>query len=171
MYRQCDTDVNHTNVLCRDERLLIQINTEISEPEEGSSPGKKLHYQRVLREISAEQLGEMAGQSKGYVINLEKGFNPIFYEDAVVLGRILNIDPEYFLDEYTRFCRIGYGTRIKKIRAAHGLSQAAFAGLLSVTRSTVSIWEIENKNHHPNRAMYEKLKELARVKGVEINDT
>ncbi len=121
----------------------------------------------MLRGISAEQLGTLAGQSKGYVINLEKGFNPIFYEDAVVLGEILNMDPKYFLDEYTRFCRPGYGARIKKIRAAYGLSQGAFAGLLGVIRSTVSIWEIENQNHHPNRAIYEKLKELAKVKGVE----
>ena len=32
-------------------------------------------------------------------------------------------------------------------------------------------WEAEINNHHPNREKYERMKELAGQKGIEINDT
>ncbi len=89
----------------KNEKLLIQINTAISRIEELSEPGQRLRYERVIRNFTANQLGTMAGQSEGYIINLEKGFNSIYYEDAIVLGNILEIEPEVLLDEYTLFCK------------------------------------------------------------------
>ena len=85
--------------MCKDERLLIQINAAISKAGELGEPRQKLHYERVIRNFTANQLGKMIGQSEGYIINLEKGFNPIYYEDAVVIGNILEIEPEVLLDE------------------------------------------------------------------------
>ena len=123
----------------KNEKLLIQINTAISRIEELSEPGQRLRYERVIRNFTANQLGTMAGQSEGYIINLEKGFNSIYYEDAIVLGNILEIEPEVLLDEYTLFCKPGYGDRIRRIRNAFGLSQTAFANILGTCRSTVSI--------------------------------
>lgn len=106
----------------KNERLLIQINTAISRIGKLSEPRLRLRYERVIRNFTANQLGKMAGQSEGYIINLEKGFNPIYYEDAVALGNILEIEPGVLLDEYTLFCKPGYGDRIRRIRNACGLS-------------------------------------------------
>jgi DNA-binding transcriptional regulator YiaG len=46
-----------------------------------------------------------------------------------------------------------------------------FAELVGTSRSTVSIWEAEINNYHPNREKYEWMKELAGQKGIDINDT
>jgi hypothetical protein len=45
-----------------------------------------------------------------------------------------------------------------------------FAELVGTSRSTVSILEAEINNHHPNREKYERMKELAEQKGIDIND-
>ena len=112
----------------------------------------------------------MFGQSRHYVNNFEKGFNPIYYSDACKFGDILAVNPEVFLDDYTRFCMPGYGNKIKRIRAACGLSQRAFAEILGTTRCTEGLWEVEYQNHHPSREMYHKLIKLAADKGVDLND-
>ena len=88
-----------------------------------------------------------------------------------MLGNILEIEPEVLLDEYTLFCKPGYGDRIRRIRNALGLSQTAFANILGTCRSTISVWEIEYNNHHPSRNIYDKLMELAENKGVNIYDS
>ena len=112
----------------------------------------------------------MFGQSRHYINNFEKGFNPIYYSDAVRFGDILSVDPEVFLDDYTRFCRKGYGRKIRRVRSAYGLSQSGFAELLGTTRCTESLWEVEYQDHHPKREMYHKLMKLAAEKGVDFND-
>ncbi len=136
-----------------------------------ADPADKLRYHRERKGLSQKQLGAMLGNSKWYINNFEKRFNPIYYEDAVRFAEILEIDPEELLDEYTRFCKPGYGNRIKRIRAEYGVSQKAFAELVGVNRSTVSIWEAEIKNSHPNRDTYGKLMVMAAEKGVDFDDT
>ena len=138
---------------------------------DGATPGELLRYYRERNGVSKTELGERLGTTDFGVVNLEKGFNPIHYKDAVAAGKLLNIDPEELLDEYTRFCKPGYGKRIKKIRAAFEVSQAAFAELVGVSRSTVSIWEAEINDHHPSREIYRKLMGMAADKGVDFDDT
>jgi DNA-binding transcriptional regulator YiaG len=75
------------------------------------------------------------------IVNIEKGFNPIYYKDAVAFGKTLGIDPDVLLNEYTRFCKPGYGKRIKTIRNLYGVSQYDFAEMLGAERRTVSVWE------------------------------
>lgn len=79
------------------------------------------------------------------IVNIEKGFNPIYYKDAVAFGKTLGIDPDVLLNEYTRFCKPGYGKRIKTIRNLYGVSQYDFAEMLGADRSTVSVWEAVSK--------------------------
>lgn len=138
---------------------------------EGAAPGEILRYYREKNGISKAELGEKLGITDFGIVNLEKGFNPIHYKDAVAAGEMLGLDPEELLDDYTRFCKPGYGKRIKKIRSAYGLSQKAFAELVGAYRSTVSIWEAEINDLHPGRDKYHRLMELAAEKGVDINDT
>ena len=67
----------------------------------------------------------------------------------------LNIDVDLLLDDYTRFTSPGFGDKIKSIRQQMGLSQSRFATELGVTRTTVSVWEIEY--HRPSRAVCQRL--------------
>lgn len=119
-----------------------------------------------MHNLSQKELADAIGITSCGVANYEKGFNDIFYDDAVKFAEVLNVTPELLLDDYGWFCKTGYGLCIKKIREAYHLSQTKFAELLGVSRHAVSIWEIEYKNHHPNRMIYEKLKCLAKKKGV-----
>ena len=105
------------------------------------------------------------------ILNYEKGLNPIYYEEAVKLGEILNVAPEKLLDDYSRFCMPGYGNRIRTIRKLYGLSQVQFAKMTGRNRATISIWEKEIGGHHPNKEAYRRLLRLAEEKGVKINDT
>ena len=103
------------------------------------------------------------------VTNLEKGFNPIHYKYAVLIGELFGINPDEFLDEYTKFCKPGFGKKIKIVREAFGISQKYFAHILVVNRSTLIIWEAEINYHHPSREVYLVLKDMAKSKGVDIS--
>lgn len=59
---------------------------------------------------------------------------------------------------------IGLGARIKELRQGKGLSQAAFAGMLGVTKSTVSSYE--NGSRLPS---YDILIAIARLFRVSID--
>ena len=151
--------------------MLVNLAMPMFKRPENATPGEILRYYRAKNGVSKAELGEALGTTDFGVVNLEKGFNPIHYKDAVAAGALLNLDPEELLDEYTRFCKPGYGKNIKKIRAAYGVSQREFAELVGVSRSTVSIWEAEIKDSHPNRDTYRKLMEMAAEKGVDFDDT
>ena len=114
-------------------------------------------------------MAKKLGVTEYGVINLEKGFNPIYYKYAVLIGELFGINPDEFLDEYTKFCKPGFGKKIKIVREAFGVSQKDFAPILGVNRSTVSIWEAEINDHHPSREAYLVLKDMAKSKGVDIS--
>ena len=170
MGQECDTILNHTGVQQRFGKVLVNLALPMFTKPEGTSPGTILQYYREKNGVSKAELAEKLGMTEYGVINLEKGFNPIHYKDAVAAGELLNLDPEELLDEYTRFCKPGYGKRIKKIRAAYGVSQKAFSELAGVNRSTVSIWEAEINDLHPSRDTYRKLMVIAAEKGVDFDD-
>ena len=94
--------------------------------------------------MSHQELTDKLGYKRAYgIVDLERGFNPIHYKDAVKIGEILEIDPEDLLNEYTQFCKPGYGTCIAKIREMYGMTQQEFSNLICVTRSRLSAWESE----------------------------
>ncbi len=125
-----------------------------------------MRYYRELRNLSQEELGNKIGYSRFGILNLEKGFNPIYYEEALRLGSVLHVQPEVFLDEYTMFCKPGYGLRIKKIREAYKQSQKDFSSKLGVSRCNLAVWECEFNNRHPKIEVYKRLKVLADEKGI-----
>lgn len=81
---------------------------------------------------------------------------------------MFGVDPERFLDEYTRFCKPGYGERITRIRYEYEMTQFEFAELLGVDRPSLSVWEAEIYNRRPNRDNYKVLKRLAADKKIDI---
>lgn len=134
-------------------------------------PHVQLRHYRELRCLTLSELGNMVGKNEHEIKNYEKQFNPIQYKDAVMLADALKIDYNLLMDEYTRFCKEGYGNTIKQIRALYNMSQNEFAKIIGVTRSTLSIWESEIYSHHPNRNAYLILKELAKKKGVVFDES
>ncbi len=141
----------------------------LPKPSVHASPGEKLRYYRQIKQISQEEISRILGcKNIWYITNLEKGFNPIFYEDAVKLAGVLDIDPDDLLTEYTRFCRPGYGERIKRIRYEYRMSQAEFANLVETRRDNLSIWESEHQNIHPEYGRFLHLKMLAEQKGLDF---
>ena len=121
--------------------------------------------------MTPEQLGSRIGLSRWGILNYEKGFNPIYYETAILLSDALRINPSDLLDDYTRFCMPGYGKRIKALRSLYGVSQAKFGEIAGFTRYSIGMWEAEVYNHHPRRQVYLRFRELAEVKGADIHDT
>lgn len=138
-------------------------------PSVHASPGEKLRYYRELKQMSQEELSRKLGHDNlWYIVNLEKGFNPIFYEDAVRLAEVLDIDPEDLLTEYTRFCKPGYGARIKRIRHEYQATQAEFSEMADTERAHIAVWECEYHNIHPEYSSFLKLKKLAEDKSIDF---
>ncbi|QGX45064.1 helix-turn-helix transcriptional regulator [Streptococcus equinus] len=146
-------------------KVLVNLAIPMISKLENASPGAILQYYREKNGISKSELADILGMTEYEVVNLEKGFNPIHYKNAVLIGKVLNIDPEELIDEYTRFCLPGFGKKIKAIRAAYGVSQKDFAPIVGVDRSTVSIREAEINE----REAYNIIKEMAKEKGVDIS--
>lgn len=145
----------------------MEIIAEFPKVSADAPPYKQLEYYRSSRGLSKAQLGKMIGVPTAEIINYEKQFQEIYYEQAIKLSEALDIDIELLLDDYTKFLTPGYGARIKKMRASIGVSQEKFAKLMGVNRSTVSIWEIEY--HRPSRENYIKM--LSYTDGKEARST
>lgn len=119
--------------------------------------------------MSQEELGKRVGFAKGGIADFEWGFVDFYYEHAVMFAEVFGLDPEIFIDDYTRFCTPGYGKRIKKIRAMYGMTQQEFAAMLGCDRANESVWESEIDNRHPRRDMYLKLRKLAADIGIDMD--
>lgn len=134
-------------------------------------PHKQLEYHRNAKGISKAQLGKLIGVPTGEIVNYEKQFQEIYYEKAIKLADVLDMDVNLLLDDYTTFVTKGYGQRIKEIRGALGYSQNKFAELIGVSRCTVSLWEVEYHNHRPSRENYRKIISHIEEKEGEEDDT
>ena len=97
----------------------------------------------MLKDLSPEKLGRIVGISKSGVVDYERGFIDIYYEQSVQFAKALGTEPNTFMDEYTLFCMPGYGNRIRKIRDMYGVSQQTFSEMIGCERSNEAIWEAE----------------------------
>lgn len=138
-------------------------------PDEDARPGIKLEFIRRQKGISRKELADKLEIAPGALFNLENGFNPIHFDDALKLGNALDVEPDIFIDESARFCASGYGEKIRIIRRACDATQEEFSKMIGVTRSTLSCWEAEIGEYHPSSVFYYKLKEIAEEKNIDIN--
>ena len=115
-------------------------------------------------------MGALVGKAGMEIQNFETQFSTLYYEDAEKLATALKIDIARLLDDYTKFTAPGYGERIRMIRKALDMSQRKFAEHLGVNRATISMWEVEYKNHHPSRELYGKLLKCWEEGGHSAND-
>ena len=133
-------------------------------------PWEQLRHYRELRGLSHRDLGALVGKAGMEIQNFETQFSTLYYEDAEKLASTLKIDTTLLLDDYTRFTATGYGERIRTIRKTLGMPQSKFAECLGVNRATISIWEVEYKNHRPSREQYRKLMKCYEKGGHSAND-
>ena len=156
LYRQRDTLLNHTQTYNISQgKCLIHLKYKINLKELFRNYYHVLQHYREIKGISRSDLGKMTGIKVGVIQNYESKRSELYYENARLFADVLNIDVDLLLDDYTRFTSPGFGDKIKSIRHQMGLSQSRFATVLGVTRSTVSIWEIEY--HRPSRAACQRL--------------
>ena len=156
LYRQRDTLLNHTQTYNISQgKCLIHLKYIINLKELFRNYYHVLQHYREIKRISRSDLGKMTGIKVGVIQNYESKRSELYYENARLFADVLNIDVDLLLDDYTRFTSPGFGDKIKSIRHQMGLSQSRFATVLGVTRSTVSIWEIEY--HRPSRAACQRL--------------
>ena len=156
LHRQCNTLLNHTQIYnIIQGKCLIHLKYIINLKELFRNYYHVLQHYREIKGISRSDLGKMTGIKVGVIQNYESKRSELYYENARLFADVLNIDVDLLLDDYTRFTSPGFGDKIKSIRHQMGLSQSRFATVLGVTRSTVSIWEIEY--HRPSRAACQRL--------------
>ena len=149
--------------------MLINLAIPVPEPAEDDKPGVKLEFIRQQKGISRKQLADKLDMTPGALLNLENGFNPIHYDDALKIGNALDVEPGIFIDECARFCAPGYGEKIRIIRRACNETQEEFAERLGVTRATLSCWEAEIREYYPSAESYFKIKKIAEEKNIDIS--
>ena len=151
---KCGTTHNHTNPILYHGKLLIELVSSLQKISNHAKPGEKLRYCRLLQNMSHEKLGKIVGFEKVAIMDFERGFAELYYEQAVRFAKALDVEPGVLMDDYTRFCMPGYGKRIRKIRKMYCITQQKFAEMIGCARAKESAWEVEYHNIHPQRSAY-----------------
>lgn len=118
--------------------------------------------------MTREQLSAATGIPVGKIQDYECNNMALHYESASIIADALNIKSALLLDEYTEFCKPGYGKRIRTIRIQSGLTQEQFSERLGFTRSNESTWEDELNNRRPSRESYRQIKRMAIEAGFDV---
>ncbi|WP_316630198.1 helix-turn-helix domain-containing protein [uncultured Ruminococcus sp.] len=118
--------------------------------------------------MTREQLSAATRIPVGKIQDYECNNMALYYESASVIADALNIKSSLLLDEYTEFCKPGYGKRIRTIRIQSGLTQEQFSERLGFTRSNESTWEDELNNRRPNRESYRQIQKMAIEAGLDV---
>ena len=83
----------------------------------------------------------------------------------------LNGHPETYRDPFTELIqRQDSAGWVKRIRKQCGLTIDAFARYVGVSRSTVSHWETRQNTRKPSRESFNRIVEMAKMRGVDIYD-
>ena len=92
-------------------------------------------------------------------------------------GSLEEIETDYdcFFRLLKEYRSPGYGRRIRKIRERMGLKRKEFAAIIGVGDQTAYHWEKEAISHGnyicPGELTFFRIWQLAKKKGVDINDT
>lgn len=127
-----------------------------------------LQHYREAHGITREQLSAATGIAAGKIMDYESNVMALHYESAKRIADALDIDSSLLLDEYTEFCKPGYGKRIRSIRIQAGATQQEFADMIGCLRSSESVWENELYDCRPNCENYRQIKKIAADLGLDI---
>ncbi|MGB9839784.1 helix-turn-helix domain-containing protein [Thermovenabulum sp.] len=123
---------------------------EVSNPEKPLSIGEKIRLFRQSKNLSLEELAELAGISASYLCQIEKGNVLPSLSTLTGLTKFLDIKPEELLNGGNNI-----GAKLKKLRTERGLTQVELAKKAGV--SPALIGQLENGKVEPSIKTLEKL--------------
>lgn len=169
LYRQRNNLLNHTQVYnIIQGKCLIHLRYTFNPLQLQKRYCHILRHYREASGMTKEQLSASTGIAAGKIQDYECNVMALHYESAKRIAEALNIDCSLLMDEYTEFCKPGYGKRIRTIRIQSGLTQEEFSELLNFNRPNESTWEDELYNRRPNRESYQRIKQIATDVGLDI---
>lgn len=119
------------------------------------TPAAMLRYYRQRKGLTTRQLAESVSIVPATLLMYEREKFPIPYQTAVAFADILEIDRNLLFDAFARFMDYPYSDRLREVRKAHKLNQAAFAEKAGISLSIYSKWE--GGSRQPSRKMYRQL--------------
>lgn len=153
---QYDTILNHTDLYeYKHGKILIHLNFCFEGFPTEETPGAMLKYYRQRKGLTTRQLAESVEVVPATVLMYERGQFPIPYQTAVAMAKVLEIDRNLLFDEFAQFLDYPYSDRLREVRKAHRLNQAAFAEKTGISLSIYSKWE--GGSRQPSRKMYQQL--------------
>lgn len=151
-----DTILNHTDLYeYKHGKILIHLNFCFEGFPTEQTPAAMLKYYRQRKGLTTRQLAESIGVVPATVLMYERERFPIPYQTAVAMAEVLEIDRNLLFDEFAQFMDYPYSDRLREVRKAHRLNQAAFAEKVGISLSIYSKWE--GGSRQPSRKMYEQL--------------
>ena len=128
-----------------------------------------------------EQFAEMIGTSGNTISEWEAGncvpmryWFPEIKKAAANKGidlNALNGHPEIYKDPFTELIQKQDSEEwVRRIRKQCGLTVDAFARYIGVSRSTVNSWETHQNCRKPSRESFNRIVEMAKMRGVDIYD-
>ena len=154
--RKYDTILNHTDLYeYKHGKILIHLNFCFEGFPTEQTPAAMLKYYRQRKGLTTRQLAESIGVVPATVLMYERERFPIPYQTAVAMAEVLEIDRNLLFDEFAQFMDYPYSDRLREVRKAHRLNQAAFAEKVGISLSIYSKWE--GGSRQPSRKMYEQL--------------
>ena len=153
---ECDTILNHTDLYeYKHEKILIHLNFCFEGFPTEETPAAMLKYYRQRKGLTTRQLAESVEVVPATVLMYERGQFPIPYQTAVAMAKVLEIDRNLLFDEFAQFLDYPYSDRLREVRNAHRLNQAAFAEKTGISLSIYSKWE--GGSRQPSKKMYQQL--------------
>jgi DNA-binding transcriptional regulator YiaG len=143
--------------------------------------GDKIRYIRLQYGVFMEQFAEMIGTSGNTISEWEAGncvpmryWFPEIKKAAANKGidlNALNGHPEIYKDPFTELIQKQDSEEwVRRIRKQCGLTVDAFARYIGVSRSTVNSWETHQNCRKPSRESFNRIVEMAKMRGVDIYD-
>ena len=102
------------------------------------TPAVLLRYYRRQNGLTTRQLAESVGVVPATVLMYERGQFPIPYQTAVAMAEVLESDRNLLFDEFAQFMDYPYSDRLRGVRKAHKLNQAAFTEKAGISLSIYS---------------------------------
>lgn len=153
---ELNTILNHTDLYeYKHGKMLMHLKFCFESIPNEPTPAAMLRYYRQRKGLTTRQLAESVSIVPATLLMYEHEKFPIPYQTAVAFADILEIDRNLLFDAFARFMDYPYSDRLREVRKAHKLNQAAFAEKAGISLSIYSKWE--GGSRQPSRKMYRQL--------------
>lgn len=124
----------------------------------GETVGKRIAYYRKKKQLSQQQLADLAGVSVCTIKRIENDKTVNNSVSIIKIIQSLQIDQELVFDDYYTFIMDNYSQWLKDYRHKNKLTQKQLSELLHIHIKLVMRWE--QKKLIPSRKYYHLIKQL-----------